>query len=173
MGQKIVWHKLSIYFGLSRNRMGAKKMLWHKSSIHLRLAANPMVRLTRSSQMSTIHIKPYTVSDGAPGKKCLSGLHLQRELAVSDGDFVRKRPKRLHPHQATLEIRWAPGKNKPNRLHPHRKRGKSDGPNRHQKHKSAKKAPQKPPTRSLQQPSHRRARTARTSSRRREEFPAG
>ena len=152
MGQKIVWHKLSIYFGLSRNRMGAKKMLWHKSSIHLRLAANPMVRLTRSSQMSTIHIKPYTVSDGAHGKKCLNG---------------------LHPHQATLEIRWAPGKNKPNRLHPHRKRGKSDGPNRHQKHKSAKKAPQKPPTRSLQQPSHRRARTARTSSRRREEFPAG
>lgn len=171
-----------------------QKNVWHKLSIRLRLATNPMVHLTRCVQMSTIHIKSHTksdgaprqkclnrphpflfpsVSDGAPCKKCLNGLHLQRELAVSDGDFVRKRPKRLHPHQATLEIRWAPGKNKPNRLHPHRKRGKSDGPNRHQKHKSAKKAPQKPPTRSLQQPSHHRARTARTSSPRPEEVPEG
>ena len=31
------WHKLSIHFGLSRNRMDCKKVLWHKSSIHLRL----------------------------------------------------------------------------------------------------------------------------------------
>ena len=36
-------------------------------------------------------------SDGMTDMKCVNGLHLQRELAVSDGDFVRKRPKRLHP----------------------------------------------------------------------------
>ena len=132
-------------YGLRQIRWYRKASLCTNSPSTYGYTTNPMVRLIRSSQMSTIHIKPYTVSDGASGKKCLNGLHLQRELAVSDGDFVRKRPKRLHPHQATLEIRWAPGKNKPNRLHPHRKRGKSDGPNRHQKHKSAKKAPQKPP----------------------------
>ena len=131
MGQKIVWHKLSIHLCLSRNRMGAKKcsgtnppstyglrqIRWYEkaslctnspSAYGLRqirwyrkaslctnspstygYTTNPMVRLTRSSQMSTIHIKPYTVSDGAHGKKCLNG---------------------LHPHQATLEIRWAPAK---------------------------------------------------------------
>ena len=46
-----------------------KSFLVHKLSIHLQLATNPMVRLTRSAQMSTIHIKPHTKSDGAPGKK--------------------------------------------------------------------------------------------------------
>ena len=65
----VLWHKFSIHFRLTTNPMVWKSFLVHKLSIHLRLAANPMVRLTRSSQMSTIHIKPYTVSDGAPGKK--------------------------------------------------------------------------------------------------------
>ena len=141
-------------YGLRQIRWYRKASLCTNSPSTYGYTTNPMVRLTRSSQMSTIHIKSHTKSDGAPRQKCLNRPHPFLFPSVSDGASGKKCLNGLHPHQATLEIRWAPGKNKPNKLHPHRKRSKSDGPNRHQKHKSAKKAPQKPLTRSLQQPSH-------------------
>lgn len=89
---------------------GLRKIVWHKSSIHLRLATNPMVRLTRCAQMSTIHIKSHTKSDGAPRQKCLNRPHPFLFPSVSDGAPGKKCLNGLHPHQATLEIRWAPAK---------------------------------------------------------------
>ena len=123
--------KLSIHLCLSRNRMGAKKcsgtnppsayglrqIRWYRkaslctnSPSTYGYTTNPMVRLIRSSQMSTIHIKPYTKSDGAPRQKCLNRPHPFLFPSVSDGAPGKKCLNGLHPHQATLEIRWAPAK---------------------------------------------------------------
>ena len=110
-------------------------------------------------------------SDGAPDQMRSNEHHPYQVTHKIRWCAPTKVPKQAPSFFISISIRWSlrqkvpkwapstsshsrnpmgPGRNKPNRLHPHRNRSKSDGSNRHQMHKSAKKAPQKPPTRSLQ-----------------------
>ena len=75
-------------------------------------------------------IQPFPVSvkfDGMTDINSLYGLHPQREMAVSDGDFVRKRPKRLHPTKEKAVSDGGSGQKCLNRPHPHRNKSLSDG----------------------------------------------
>ena len=76
----------------------------------------------------TIHPFPVSVKfDGMTDINSLYGLHPQREMAVSDGDFVRKRPKRLHPTKEKAVSDGGSGQKCLNRPHPHRNKSLSDG----------------------------------------------
>ena len=69
----------------------------------------------------TIHqLSTLAKFDGMTDINSLYGLHPQREMAVSDGDFVRKRPKRLHPTKEKAVSDGGSGQKCLNRPHPHR-----------------------------------------------------
>ena len=73
-------------------------------------------------------IQPFPVSvkfDGMTDINSLYGLHPQREMDVSDGDFVRKRPKRLHPTKEKAVSDGGSGQKCLNRPHPHRNKSLS------------------------------------------------
>ena len=74
----------------------------------------------------TIHqLSTLAKFDGMTDINSLNGLHPQREMAVSDGDFVRKRPKRLHPTKEKAVSDGGSGQKCLNRPHPHRNKSLS------------------------------------------------
>ena len=76
----------------------------------------------------TIHqLSTLAKFDGMTDINSLYGLHPQREMAVSDGNFVRKRPKRLHPTKEKVVSDGGSGQKCLNRPHPHRNKSLSDG----------------------------------------------
>ena len=100
---------------------------WHKLSINFRHWLNmDGVEICLLKQT----IQPFPVSvkfDGMTDINSLYGLHPQREMDVSDGDFVRKRPKRLHPTKEKAVSDGGSGQKCLNRPHPHRNKSLSDG----------------------------------------------
>ena len=96
---------------------------WHKLSINFRHWLNmDGVEICLLKQT----IQPFPVS-GMTDINSLYGLHPQREMDVSDGDFVRKRPKRLHPTKEKAVSDGGSGQKCLNRPHPHRNKSLSDG----------------------------------------------